>query len=157
MEDEVLVRDENVLAGIVGAFLFSLAGGLLWFLLSLVGFYAAWSGLVGVVCAIQGYRIFGGRLSKKGVIIAALVAILVLVLAWYLCFCKDLFEAHKVWFADNRIDFMPSYSDCVRAGWQWMKEEPTIMKEYLTNLAIGLGLAIIGSIRYVVNAFKNET
>ncbi|MBR5767747.1 MAG: hypothetical protein IKX86_03615 [Clostridia bacterium] len=45
-------KKENVVAGIVGAFLFSLAGAVVWVLLHLVGFVAAISGLVGVVCAI---------------------------------------------------------------------------------------------------------
>ena len=52
---------ENVVAGIVGAFLFSLAGGILWFLLYLMGFVAGISGLVGAVCAVKGYSVF----SKK--------------------------------------------------------------------------------------------
>ena len=44
---------ENVFAGAVGAFLFALAGGIVWFILYLLGFLAAISGIVGVVCAIN--------------------------------------------------------------------------------------------------------
>ncbi|MCI5512677.1 MAG: hypothetical protein MR471_00975 [Clostridia bacterium] len=40
---------ENVFAGAVGAFLFALAGGIVWFILYLLGFLAAISGIVGVV------------------------------------------------------------------------------------------------------------
>ena len=54
---------ENVIAGIVGAFLFSLAGGALWFVLYLLGFIAGLSGLVGAVCAIKGYSIFAKKES----------------------------------------------------------------------------------------------
>ncbi|MBO5767302.1 MAG: hypothetical protein J6R49_02135, partial [Clostridia bacterium] len=56
-------KQENVLAGIVGALLFSLAGGIVWFLLYQIGFLAAISGIIGVVCAIKGYAIFGKRES----------------------------------------------------------------------------------------------
>ena len=42
-------KRENVLGGIVGAFLFSLAGGVIWFQLDMVGFYAGISGLIGAV------------------------------------------------------------------------------------------------------------
>ena len=44
---------ENVLFGIVGAFLFSLVGGALWYVLYQVGFLAGVSGIVGVICAIR--------------------------------------------------------------------------------------------------------
>lgn len=150
-------KRENVLGGIVGAFLFSLAGGVIWFLLDMVGFYAGISGLIGAVCAIQGYRIFGGRLSKKGVIIAAVISLLVLALAWYLCFAKDLFQAHKEWYAAKEIDYMPTYAECVRAGGLWLKEEPEIARSYLLNLLVGIALAIVGSVRYIINAFKENT
>ena len=49
---------ENVLAGIIGAFLFSLVGGILWFVLYQIGYVASISGLVGVVCAVKGYTFF---------------------------------------------------------------------------------------------------
>ena len=49
---------ENVLSGIVGAFLFSLIGGILWFVLYQIGYLAAISGLVGVICAVKGYTFF---------------------------------------------------------------------------------------------------
>ena len=70
-------KKENVLLGILGAFLFSLAGAVVWVVLDLIGFIAAISGLVGVFCAIHGYRIFAGKLSKKGIIIAIIIAFIV--------------------------------------------------------------------------------
>ena len=149
-------KEENVLAGIVGAFLFSLVGGAVWFLLDLVGFYAGISGLVGVVCAVTGYKLFAGNLSKKGVIIAFIISLLVLVLAWYLCFVKDLFQAYKEWYANKEISYMPTYAECVREGVLWL-QEPDIAKGYFINLAIGIVLAVIGSIRYIITAFKEKT
>ncbi len=148
-------KSENVLAGIVGAFLFSLAGGVIWFLLDMIGFYAGISGLIGAVCAIQGYKIFSGRLSRKGVIIAAIISLLVLALAWYLCFAKDLYQAHQEWYANKEIDYMPTYAECVRYGGLWL-EEPEIARSYLLNLGIGIVLAIVGSVRYIINAFKEN-
>ena len=50
MNSNITETKENVLAGAVGAFLFSLVGGILWFLLYQIGFLAAVSGLIGVVC-----------------------------------------------------------------------------------------------------------
>ena len=65
-QDEI---KENVVAGIVGAFLFALAGGAVWFGLYMVGFIASISGLVGAVCAIKGYSVFAKKESVKGIII----------------------------------------------------------------------------------------
>ena len=75
---------ENVVAGIVGAFLFSLAGGILWFVIYLFGFIAGISGLVGAVCAIKGYSIFAKKESMKGIIISVIISLLVIVAAWYM-------------------------------------------------------------------------
>ena len=57
------LKSENVLAGTVGAFLFALVGGVLWYVLYQIGFLAAISGIVGVICAIKGYSFFAKRES----------------------------------------------------------------------------------------------
>ena len=50
---DIAVVPENRLAGTVGALLFSLAGGVVYFLLYQVGYIAAISGLIGVICAFK--------------------------------------------------------------------------------------------------------
>lgn len=70
---------ENVAAGIAGAFLFSLAGGIVYFILYLIGITASISGFIGVICAIKGYSIFAKRESKRGVLIAVVASLLVIV------------------------------------------------------------------------------
>ena len=95
---------ENVFAGAVGAFLFALAGGIVWFVLYLLGFLAALSGIVGVVCAIKGYEIFAHKESKKGVIISVVMAAVVLVIAWYFTLAYDVCEAYKEWYAEGLVD-----------------------------------------------------
>ena len=62
-------NEENVVAGVVGAFLFSLVGGVLWFLLYQMGYIAAISGFIGIICAMKGYSFFSKGESKKGIII----------------------------------------------------------------------------------------
>lgn len=86
---------ENVLAGLVGAFLFSLAGGALWFVLYLVGFIAAISGLVGAICAIKGYSVFAKKESVKGIIMSVIISLIVMVIAWYFCLAHDIYTVYK--------------------------------------------------------------
>ena len=142
-------KQENVLAGIVGALLFSLAGGIVWFLLYQIGFLAAISGIIGVVCAIKGYAIFGKRESVKGIIISTVLAFLVIVAAWYLCLSYDVYNAYQDWFANGEVDFTLTFAESVRAGYLFLVEDAEIAIAYLKDLGIGLIFCVVGAFGYV--------
>ena len=95
MNSTSIETKENVLAGAVGAFLFSLAGGILWFVLYQIGYLAALSGLIGVICAVKGYTFFAKTKdeSKTCLILSSIIAIAVLAISWYLCVGYDLYLA----------------------------------------------------------------
>ena len=149
-------RTENVLAGLVGAFLFSLAGAAVWVVLDRIGIMAGLSGLVGVVCALQGYRIFGGKLSKKGVVLSFIIALLVLVLAWYGCLAYDVLTAAREWYRNGEIDSVPSYWDCLRTAPIFF-EDPVILRSYLGSLALGLLFAVLGGFGSARTAFRTAS
>lgn len=153
MVNENLNRDENVVAGVVGALLFSLAGGILWFVLYLMGFVAGISGLIGAVCAVKGYSIFAKKESVKGVVISVVAAILVMVLAWYLCLAYDVWDIHKYWYETGEIDYTITYFEAVRASGLYLSD-PEIGPLYLKDLAIGLVFCVIGGGSFVVNKIK---
>ena len=140
--------EENILGGIVGAFLFSLIGGVVWFLLYQIGFLAAISGVVGVVCAIKGYAVFGKCESKRGIIISTIVAFLVIVLAWYLCFAYDVYLAYQAWYEEGEIDYTISVFDAISQGHIYFTD-PAIAIGYFKDLAIGLLCCVIGAFGYV--------
>lgn len=73
--------EENVPAGIVGAFLGSLIGAACIVLLSQLGYVAALSGIVMGVCALKGYELLGGRLTGKGIVISCVVMAIMVYLA----------------------------------------------------------------------------
>ncbi len=146
--------NENVVAGIVGAFLFSLAGGVLWFVLYLFGFVAGISGLVGAVCAIKGYSVFSKKESVKGIVISVVIALLVMVLAWYLCLAYDVWTAHNDWFEEGYIDYTLTYFEAVQASGFYL-EDPEIGPAYFGDLVIGLLFCVIGGGSYVVNKIKS--
>ena len=156
MDENVVTvqNDENILAGIVGAVLFSLAGGILWFLLYQVGFLAGISGLVGVICAIKGYTIFSKKESLRGIIIAIVSAVVVMIIAWYLCLAYDVFNAYKDWYANGEIDFTITFSEAVKGAYLYL-QEPDILLAYLKDLGIGLALCVVGAFRFVSNAVKS--
>lgn len=151
-------KKEKVFAGILGALLFSLAGGIVWFLLYQVGFLAAISGIVGVFCAIKGYGIFGKRESVKGVIISTVMAFIVIVIAWYLCIGYDIYSAYQEWFAAGDIDFTVSFFDAIGEVPLFF-EDSELATAYLKDLGIGLLFCVIGAFGYVKAAIgkaKNQ-
>ena len=145
---------ENVLAGIVGAFLFSLAGAVVYFLLNLIGYIASISGLVGAVCAVKGYAIFSKKESKKGIIFSAIISLLVMVLAWYLCLAYDIYDAYKMAFEAGEIDFSLTFLESVRLAPAFL-EDPEISGTCFRNLGLGLFFCLLGCASFVINKLKN--
>ncbi len=141
-------KEENILAGIVGALLFSLVGGIVWFLLYQIGFIAAISGIIGVVCAIKGYAIFGKRESVKGVIISTVIAFLVIVIAWYLCLSYDVYRAYQEWYANGEVDFTLTFFESISNAHIFLTEAE-IAVAYLKDLGIGLIFCVGGAFGYV--------
>ena len=151
-------QKENVAAGIVGAFLFSLVGGVLWFALYQVGYMASFSGFVGVVCAIKGYRWLAKKESVKGVVIAAVVALLVLVLAWYCCLAKDVYTEfyqpmYESFSAMGYAVEEPSFFRSLLEAYTFL-EDPEIAEGYFIDLGFGLAMGILGGAGSVVAAIK---
>lgn len=146
---------ENVLAGAVGAFLFALVGGVIWFVLYQIGFVAAISGIIAVICAIRGYSFFAKKESLKGVVISVIMAVLVIVIAWYACLSMDIYNAYQEWFEVGEVDFTLTFFESVAAAPMFLAE-PDIALAYLADLGIGLLLCIIGCIQPIRQAVKKS-
>ena len=74
-------RGERVGAGVLGAALFALAGGVVYYALWSVNIIAAISGIICVICALKGYEIFAGARTKRGILISVAVSAVMLVVA----------------------------------------------------------------------------
>lgn len=151
---EIKEVSENTIAGTVGAFIFSLAGGIVWFLLYQIGFVAAISGIVGVICAIKGYEIFAKKLSIHGVVISSLMAFLVIIAAWYMCLSQDVYEAYQIMYTEKTIYTPVSFSDSVRTAYLFL-QEPEIAVGYIRDLLFGLIFCIVGAFSYIKTAIRN--
>ena len=151
--NELQDREENVLFGIVGAFLFALAGGILYYVLYQIGYLAGISGLIGVICAIKGYSFFAKKESVRGIVIAIIMAVIVLVSAWYFCMSSDLYMAYQEWYASGEVDYMPTFFECVSAAYLVLADVP----EYFIDLGVSLLLAVVGCGGYVVRTIKKTT
>jgi len=152
VESGVAVQ-ENVVAGIVGAFLFALSGGIVWYLLYQIGFIAGISGIIGVICAIKGYALFAKKESVKGVVIAVVMTVLVLAIAWYICLAQDVYTVHQEWFAAGEIDYTLTFFESVRYAYLWLAE-PEILLPYLGDFGLGLLFCVGGAFTSIRNAIR---
>ena len=143
------IKEENKVAGTVGAFLFARAGGIVYFLLWQVGYIAAISGLVAVVCAFKGYEIFAKKESTYGIVISVVMAIIVIAIAWYLCLSQDVYNAYKEWYDAGEVAFTISYGEAVRGSYLFAKE-------YIIDLVVSIAFCALGCISPVRNKIKRS-
>lgn len=129
---------ENVIAGFVGAFLFALIGGALYFIVYRFGYIAGICGLVTVVLAMFGYGLFSGnKASVKGKVIAIIISILVIVLAEYLSLSYEIYDAYK---ADIPLTFF----DAVQMTPDFLTDSD-VMMAFLKDLGVALVLGAVAS------------
>ena len=79
---------ENVTSGVIGALLFSLAGGGIAFLLTRIRYIASLSGIISIALAVFGYDLFSGlhkvkKHSMKGIITGIIMTVLILFITDY--------------------------------------------------------------------------
>ena len=77
-------KPENPLLGTLGAMVGALLGGGLIILLSQLRFLSILGGLVMAVCALKGYELLGGQLTKRGILISIALLCLVPCVAYFL-------------------------------------------------------------------------
>ncbi len=85
----------NVLAGVVGAFLFSIIGGILYFIIYQMDIIAGICGLVMFVLANFGYRLFAQTKNKACIpaLIASIASMIVMIfIAEYICIAYIIYE-----------------------------------------------------------------
>lgn len=137
---------ENVIAGIVGAFLFSLLGGALYFLIYQIGFIAGICGFVIVVLASFGYQKFSGKdNSKKGIVVSIILLIVVLFMAEYISLSYDIYDEFKDWGI--------SFFDAVEITPDFLQESE-VLGAFIKDLVIAYVLGIIASFALIKNKIQ---
>ena len=129
---------ENVIAGIVGAFLFALVGGLLYFLVYQTGFIAGICGLITVVLSYLGYQLFSGRKgSSKGVIFSVIMSVIVIAVAEYTCLAYIIYNEFESVYNINFFDAMRVTPAFLKQG--------EILGEVIRDLLIAYALGAVAS------------
>ncbi len=138
----------NILAGAVGAFLFSLIGVALYFVLYQLDIIAAISGLVMVVMANFGYGLFTktkNKASVPGLIISVIMAIIMIFLSEYLCLAYEIYDVFNDWGI--------SFAEAFRAVPDFL-EEPENSEAFVSDLIYAYVFGAIASVSYIINIVK---
>ena len=150
--DRPTVRGERVGMGVLGAILFSLAGAVVYYVLWSVNIIAAISGIICVICALKGYEIFAGARTKRGIFISVAVSAVMLVLAWYFCYCSDIHAYWESAFAAGETDYVPTVWECLSYGYMDLPANPG----YLVDLILSLAMGGLGCWGYVTRSLRME-
>ncbi len=138
----------NILAGFVGALLFSIIGGALYFIIYQAGVIAGVCGLVMFVLANFGYGLFAGTKNKASVagIIASIVATVVMIyVAEYFCLTFEIYQVYK----EAEITIF----DALRATPEFMKD-PTVKEAVTQDLVYAYIFGLVASISSIITLVK---
>lgn len=138
-------KSENVIGGIVGALLGSLVGVACIILVSQLGYVAALSGIVMAVCTLKGYELLGGKLSKKGI---AISAILMLVMAYV----GDRADWAIVVARELEADFITAFQSIPVLLEQQIIDESS----YWGNVVLLYFFLLVGAVPTIINLLKNQ-
>ncbi len=140
----------NVITGIVGAFLFSIIGGVLYFILYQFGFIAGICGFVMFALAKYGYGLFAKTKNKNstaGLVSAIVSTILMIFLAEYFCLSFEIYSMYTSEGYDITI------LDAV-FNTPLFLEDSEIKKAVLVDLLIAYGLSFVATIRDIMEIVK---
>lgn len=139
----------NVLAGLVGAFLGSLVGVVLWLVVYKLGYIAGISGAVMVICAMMGYNKFGKKLDLKGIIICVVLCIGMIYISERLSVSMELYQE----FSEYGYDV--SFFDCYKSMYDVLDAADT-MSSFWGELAVGYLLFVVASVSYIINSIRTR-
>ncbi|MBE5997125.1 MAG: hypothetical protein E7240_07225 [Lachnospiraceae bacterium] len=142
-------KPENVVGGIVGALLGSLVGVLAIVLIGQLGYVSALSGIVMGVCALKGYELLGGKLTKRGIIISVIVMIFMVYvgnrLDWAISLQREIYTDDTVFTVFRYLD----------EGLEQLRANGADVSGYTTNLLMQYGFSALGAASMIVTAVKN--
>lgn len=142
----IKAKKGNLLTGIVGAFIGSLIGVIVFVLIGQLGYIAAISGIVMAVCTLKGYELLGGKISIAGVISSCVIM------------------AIMVWFSTNldlsiaiSTEFEMSVFDSFKLLPQVLGMSSELEMAYFGDLLIAYLLTAVGAVPTIISLFKAKT
>ncbi len=133
------------MGGVVGALIGSLLGAASIILLSQLGYVAAISGVIMAVCALKGYELLGGKLTKKGIIISVVIMIVMTYVGdrvdWAIMIAREL--ETDVFYGYRLLPLL-------------LSEEVIDMTSYVLELVLLYAFLLVGAIPTIQNAMRKD-
>lgn len=137
-------QNENMLLGLLGAFLGVLVGAVAWVLIYQIGFIASVTGLIMIVGATKGYEKLAGNLSKKGVILCYILSMVMVFFAQQCCYGIMLSLEYDI----NILEGFLAVPEALTAD-KWTRIY------FFSELVIGLLLMVCGAFYTVKNRLED--
>ena len=135
--------------GVLGALLFSAAGGLVHFGLLQLGYIAWISALVGMAAGYFGYGLFSGRKNTvHGAILAVVFTMLMIVAAEYFGLAKEIYDVFKDTYEVTFRDALASVPDFLT--------EAEIRTSVLKDLGIAFVFSILEAVFFIRDAVRKS-
>ena len=143
---KVKEKKDNMVTGIVGAFLGALIGAVCIILLSQLGYIASISGLVLAVCTLKGYELLGGRLSGRGI---AACVILMLITPYM----ADRID-WAIFLMQEWAEYGATFGECYAVFPELLLDGSIEVGAYIKNLLMIYGFTLLGAFTTVRKAVK---
>jgi len=139
----------SVLAGVICAILGALIGGVVWVLMSRLGYIVGIAGFLSMFLAIKGYS-FGTKqkAGKAGTVLCFLLTLIVVALATCTSYAIDLHTSLK-----SEMGLNIPVLECFKLIPDMLKE-PDISKYFIKDLAVGILFAVLACASMLLQAFK---
>jgi hypothetical protein len=118
-------------------------------ILSQLGYVAALSGVIMAVCVLKGYEMLGGKLTKKAVVISAVIMIL-------MTYFADRVDWAIILFNQGGGAEAGSLFECYRLIPAALSAEIIDMGSYIGNLVLQYLFVALGAIPTVIGKMKEK-
>lgn len=137
---------ENILLGLLGAFTGATIGGLLWFIVGLMGYFAWIAGILALYLAFKGYQIAGGKVGKLGAVLVFILTILIVFIA-----------NHAVWAWTANDGYDEFYWYAFQNIHHFILSDPSLRMNYLIDVALGVGIITLIGIPFTNSLYKENS
>ena len=144
---------EKIALGILGAFLLSLIGSLLWVGCYWIDIFPPLCGFATMVFALIGYRLFAKSGSVKSVVFSLLFAIVAVFIGAYFCLAVDVYDAYASWFEAGTVDHAITFWQAISGAYQFLAD-PSVFSFFIKQLGFGALFSILGSVLFFIDSIR---
>lgn len=141
IQEEENKKNENIIAGIVGALLGSLIGVISIVIVGQLGYVASICGLIMAVCTLKGYEFLGRRFSNIGIFISSIIILIMIYIGCQL---------------DWAISIMSYYEVDIFTAFRAVIDGYIDMSAFKGNLMLLYLFAIIGAVPTILKAIRSQ-